>query len=114
MGLLGGLGGFIFPAIFGYLLHWSGVWSSCWAVLAALALIRLVWMHVVARRVVKQEAPELVQLLERPPRTDQGSSQEPKDAATHLLNAFEKYSVVQRFFEYRSRKHRADWPHLSG
>lgn len=67
VGMFGGLGGFIFPPIFGALLHETGLWSSCWIVLAALALVCLVWMHTAARRVVLQQAPELVQLLENPP-----------------------------------------------
>jgi MFS transporter, NNP family, nitrate/nitrite transporter len=67
VGVLGGLGGFIFTPIFSYLVHGTGLWSSCWVVLAALALICLLWMHVVARRVVLQQVPELVELLEKLP-----------------------------------------------
>lgn len=67
VGMFGGLGGFFFPPIFGVLLHETGLWSSCWVVLASLALVCLVWMHAAARRVVLRQAPELVELLESPP-----------------------------------------------
>jgi len=67
VGLLGALGGFILPPVFGYLLQASGLWASCWLVLAAVALVCLIWMHVVTRRIMQQEAPDLSQLIERRP-----------------------------------------------
>ena len=30
VGVLGGLGGFVCPVIFGYLLEATGLWTSCW------------------------------------------------------------------------------------
>lgn len=67
VGLIGALGGFILPMAFAYLLDWTGVWASCWTVLALLSLACLVWMHGVFRRFMRAEAPDLLALLERRP-----------------------------------------------
>lgn len=45
VGVLGGLGGFVDPILFGYLLSASGVWTSCWALLAFVSLVSLVLMR---------------------------------------------------------------------
>ncbi len=45
VGVLGGLGGFVLPIVFGYLLKGTGLWTSCWFLLALLAIVSLVWMH---------------------------------------------------------------------
>jgi NNP family nitrate/nitrite transporter-like MFS transporter len=45
VGVLGGLGGFLCPIIFGYLLEWTGLWTSAWMFLFILSLICLSWMH---------------------------------------------------------------------
>jgi len=50
VGVLGGLGGFFAPILFGYLLQTTGLWTSMWMFLSALSLACLLWMrHVVAR-----------------------------------------------------------------
>lgn len=46
VGVLGGLGGFADPILFGYLLTASGVWTSCWVLLAIVTLLSLVLMRV--------------------------------------------------------------------
>ena len=55
--------------MFGYLLETTGLWSSCWIVLTVISLICLISMHRVARRIMTEEAPELVQLIENRPAT---------------------------------------------
>jgi MFS transporter, NNP family, nitrate/nitrite transporter len=45
VGVLGGLGGFVLPIVFGYMLKGTGLWTSCWLLLALLAIVSLVWMH---------------------------------------------------------------------
>lgn len=57
VGVIGGLGGFILPIAFGYLLKGSGLWTSCWLLLAILALISLVWMHLVILRLSRHVDP---------------------------------------------------------
>ena len=45
VGVLGGLGGFFCPIIFGYLLEWTGLWTSAWMFMFALSLVCFLWMH---------------------------------------------------------------------
>jgi len=42
VGVLGGLGGFFCPILFGYLLTASGVWTTCWMLLAFTAVICII------------------------------------------------------------------------
>lgn len=65
VGVLGGLGGFVCPIIFGYLLEWTGLWTSCWIFFAALVLGSLVWMHLVVRRITATQAPDSLRLIEQ-------------------------------------------------
>ncbi|MCC6403971.1 MAG: NarK/NasA family nitrate transporter [Fimbriimonadaceae bacterium] len=53
VGVVGGLGGFVCPIIFGYLLKSAGLWTSCWFFFAMLALISVVWMHLVVLKLAK-------------------------------------------------------------
>ena len=64
VGVLGGLGGFICPVIFGYLLNATGLWTSCWMFFAVLVTVCLVWMHLVIRKMMQVEAPELHRRME--------------------------------------------------
>ncbi len=64
VGVVGGLGGFISPVIFGYLLRWTGIWTTTWMFFFALSVVCLVWLHLVARRMMKAKAPELLRELE--------------------------------------------------
>jgi len=59
VGVLGGLGGFICPVIFGYLLSATGLWTSCWMFFAVIVAVCLIWMHLVIRKMMKAEAPDL-------------------------------------------------------
>lgn len=47
--MIGALGGFAFPILFGYLLGATGIWTTAWMLLAIVALTALVWMHLVVR-----------------------------------------------------------------
>ncbi len=58
VGLIGGLGGFILPIVFGMANDYIGVWTSCFMVLFAIVLISLLWMHAAVLRLEKLEAPE--------------------------------------------------------
>ena len=53
VGVLGGLGGFFCPILFGYLLEWTGLWSSCWMFMLFLSGICLLWMHKVIQGMLK-------------------------------------------------------------
>ncbi len=70
VGVVGGLGGFISPVIFGYLLRWTGIWTTSWMFFFVLSVVCLVWLHLVARRMMKARAPELLRELEEKVATD--------------------------------------------
>ena len=64
VGVLGGLGGFFCPIIFGYLLEYTGLWTSCWMFMFVVSSICLIWMHVVIQRMTAREQPELATLMD--------------------------------------------------
>jgi NNP family nitrate/nitrite transporter-like MFS transporter len=64
VGVLGGLGGFFCPIIFGYLLELTGLWTTCWMFFFALTAVCLSWMHIVIRRRMKAEAPAMLRQME--------------------------------------------------
>jgi NNP family nitrate/nitrite transporter-like MFS transporter len=66
VGVLGGLGGFFCPIVFGYLLEWTGLWTSCWMFMFALSGVCLFWMHKVVQDTLKQKHPEDMRQIEAP------------------------------------------------
>lgn len=64
VGVLGGLGGFFCPIIFGYLLKTTGLWTSCWMLMFGLSVICLWWMHSVITKMMSQKHPETTRLIE--------------------------------------------------
>lgn len=59
VGVIGGLGGFVCPVLFGYLLEWTGLWTSCWMFFLVLVVVCLCWMHLVIAHMLKTEASSL-------------------------------------------------------
>lgn len=59
VGVLGGLGGFVGPIIFGLALKSTGIWTTCWMLLALLITICLVWMHWTITRMMNEQAPQV-------------------------------------------------------
>ncbi len=59
VGVLGGLGGFFCPILFGYLLKFTGIWTTCWMFFALLSAGCLWWMHTVIQRMLRKELPAL-------------------------------------------------------
>jgi NNP family nitrate/nitrite transporter-like MFS transporter len=57
VGVIGGLGGFVGPIIFGYLLEFTGLWTSCWMFMFILSLICLIWLHLSTKELLEKEAP---------------------------------------------------------
>lgn len=64
VGVLGGLGGFFCPIIFGYLLDGSGLWTSAWMFTLALSAVCLWWMHRTIQKMMHREQPELMRQIE--------------------------------------------------
>ncbi|MEO8237806.1 MAG: MFS transporter [Flavobacterium sp.] len=65
VGMIGGLGGFIGPIVFGYLLAFTGFWTSSWLFIFALSIICLIWMHRVIVKVTREKLPEFAQDMDR-------------------------------------------------
>jgi len=64
VGVLGGLGGFFSPIVFGYLLEGTGLWTSSWMFILFLSVLSLVWMHRVITKMMHKETPELMRKIE--------------------------------------------------
>ena len=71
VGLVGGLGGFVLPILFGVLNDLTGVWQSCFMALFAISGVALVWMHMAIRAMEKgvygeelKRLPELPEMQE--------------------------------------------------
>ena len=83
VGMIGGLGGFVLPIVFGVMNDLTGVWTSCFALLFAVAGISLVWMHVsirlMERRALAGMRPALPELPEMQPLHEAGIA--PKTSA---------------------------------
>lgn len=65
VGVLGGLGGFVCPIIFGYLLDETGLWTSSWMFMLFLSAICLMWMHIVIQKMMHGEEPQLMRKIEK-------------------------------------------------
>ena len=50
VGVLGGLGGFVCPIIFGTLLDGLGLWTTTWIFLFFITVVCLVWLSLVVRK----------------------------------------------------------------
>jgi NNP family nitrate/nitrite transporter-like MFS transporter len=64
VGVVGGLGGFVCPVIFGYFLRETGIWTTTWIFLFWVSVACLVWLHIVARRLIRTESPALLHKME--------------------------------------------------
>ncbi|MBX7219412.1 MAG: MFS transporter [Blastocatellia bacterium] len=67
VGVLGGLGGFCCPILFGYLLQSTGLWTSCWMLMFLLSLGCLMWMHRTVSKIQHKAAPHMQHHFEHEP-----------------------------------------------
>lgn len=64
VGVIGGLGGFVGPILFGYLLAYTGIWTTCWLFFTVLIVACLVWMHWTITEMTNRRAPDLARQIE--------------------------------------------------
>ncbi|AMD84741.1 MFS transporter, NNP family, nitrate/nitrite transporter [Capnocytophaga haemolytica] len=64
VGLIGGLGGFLGPILFGYLLDFSGLWTSSWIFVFVMSAVCIWWMNSTIRKMNKKAAPEIADKIE--------------------------------------------------
>jgi MFS transporter, NNP family, nitrate/nitrite transporter len=65
VGVLGGLGGFVSPIVFGYLLEYTGLWTSAWMFMFVLSLLCLFLLHRVVQSMDREQDPDLHRRIER-------------------------------------------------
>ncbi|MBE8726658.1 MFS transporter [Flavobacterium hungaricum] len=64
VGLIGGLGGFLGPIIFGYLLNYTGLWTSSWIFIFIVSVLCLVWMHTTIIKAMRSKSPNFIRQIE--------------------------------------------------
>ncbi|QIH40163.1 NarK/NasA family nitrate transporter [Flavobacterium sp. Sr18] len=64
VGLIGGLGGFVGPIIFGYLLNFTGLWTSSWIFIFIISIICLLWMHRTIINIMRTKMPNFTRGIE--------------------------------------------------
>lgn len=64
VGVIGGLAGFICPIIFGYLLEWTGLWTSCWMFLFGVSVLCLAWLQRTINLLTQRSAPQIARDVE--------------------------------------------------
>ncbi|MBT9445210.1 MAG: MFS transporter [Hyphomonadaceae bacterium] len=67
VGMIGGLGGFVLPILFGVLNDLTGVWTSCFMLLFAVATASLLWMHFAIQHMEREAAGEALKGLPQLP-----------------------------------------------
>ncbi len=65
VGVLGGLGGFVSPILFGYLLDSTGLWTSSWMLMLVLSVVCLLWMNRVIQTMMHEKHPNLMKKIEK-------------------------------------------------
>jgi MFS transporter, NNP family, nitrate/nitrite transporter len=58
VGMLGALGGFFGPILFGYLLKGTGLWTSSWMFVFALSIICFLWLFTTDRHTLKRNSSQ--------------------------------------------------------
>jgi nitrate/nitrite transporter NarK len=66
VGVLGRLGGFVCPILFGYMLKGTGIWTTTWMFFLVLAVACLGWMRWTVRKMTLKHAPDLAHQIEEP------------------------------------------------
>ncbi|SEN96845.1 MFS transporter, NNP family, nitrate/nitrite transporter [Flavobacterium sp. CF108] len=64
VGLIGGLGGFFGPIIFGYLLNYTGLWTSSWIFIFIVSVLCLLWMHRTIIKALRSKSPDFTREIE--------------------------------------------------
>lgn len=63
VGVIGGLGGFVCPILFGYLLEGTGLWTSCWILMLIISISCYIWLKRVIAGIMKKHAPHVKEFI---------------------------------------------------
>jgi NNP family nitrate/nitrite transporter-like MFS transporter len=64
VGVLGGLGGFFCPILFGYLLDGTGLWTSSWMLIFFISALCIWWMNSAISAMTRRKAPLISDKIE--------------------------------------------------
>jgi NNP family nitrate/nitrite transporter-like MFS transporter len=64
VGVIGGLGGFFCPILFGYLLDGTGLWTSSWMLMLFISFLCIWWMNRTIAGMMHKKAPHLEHEIE--------------------------------------------------
>lgn len=64
VGVIGGLGGFVCPILFGYLLEWTGFWTSCWILMLVISILCFFWLKRIVIKLLNIHAPGVTEKVE--------------------------------------------------
>lgn len=64
VGLIGGLGGFVGPIIFGYLLNYTGLWTSSWIFIFVVSVLCMLCMHRTIINGMRKKSPDFTRDIE--------------------------------------------------
>ena len=67
VGLMGGLGGFFLPILFGLLNDLTGIWTSCFMLLFVIVAASLIWMHLAIRHMEREAVGDTLGALPQLP-----------------------------------------------
>ncbi|MCF8880114.1 MULTISPECIES: nitrate/nitrite transporter [Hyphobacterium] len=67
VGLMGGLGGFFLPILFGLLNDLTGIWTSCFMLLFVIVAASLIWMHLAIRHMEREAVGDTLDALPQLP-----------------------------------------------
>jgi NNP family nitrate/nitrite transporter-like MFS transporter len=56
VGVIGGLGGFVCPIVFGYLLDFTGLWTSSWMFMLLISIVCFAWMFRIVQKIRMNKA----------------------------------------------------------
>jgi NNP family nitrate/nitrite transporter-like MFS transporter len=109
VGMIGGLGGFVLPIMFGAMLDLTGVWTSCFMLLFAVAAVGLTWMHVSIRIMERRVLPLGVGALPELPEMEELHGKQHEGALAQVIEDWRPED--QTFWESTGRRiaHRNLW-----
>ncbi|MEO1242690.1 MAG: MFS transporter [Pseudomonadota bacterium] len=85
VGMIGGLGGFILPILFGVMNDLTGVWTSSFMLLFAIAVVSLSWMHFAIRRMESEALGEQLGALPQFPEMQEIHTKERGEKVSPVL-----------------------------
>jgi NNP family nitrate/nitrite transporter-like MFS transporter len=65
VGVIGGLGGWVGPILFGLMLNATGIWTTCWSFFCVIIVLCLAWMHWTITHMMNERSPDIARAIEQ-------------------------------------------------